>query len=215
MSALTSKAVELLRTKPVVRETLRRTAFRIGYDAHDWVRSVMYRECFDFIRSLEPSSLEVMEISAGPQWSREFNFASYEPTHYPDFDICTQVLPRTFDLIIADQVFEHLKWPYKAATNVRRMLNPGGYFVVATPFLLRVHDAPIDCSRWTETGLRYFLQEAGFQDDFIKTGSWGNKACLIANLVHWKKRGFTGSLKNDPRFPVMVWAFAQNVADHW
>ena len=37
----------------------------------------------------------------------------------------------------------------------------------------------------------------------------GNRACLKANLMRWPKRGFTGSLENEPDFPVMVWAFAQ------
>jgi SAM-dependent methyltransferase len=173
----------------------------------------MYERCFAFIRQLGPEKLDVLEISAGPLWVREFRFGSYTPTSYPDFDICAQALPRTFDLIIADQIFEHLEWPYRAGRNVHQMLRPGGYFVIATPFLLRVHKSPIDCSRWTEDGLSYLLQECGFAADRIKTGSWGNRACVTSNFRHWRKRGFTGSLANEPDFPVMVWAFAQRAPD--
>jgi SAM-dependent methyltransferase len=182
---------------------------RIGFDTTDWIRVVMYRECFAFIRSIRPETLDVLEISGGPQWRRAFNFDCYTNTDYPDFDICSQALDRQFDLIIADQVFEHLPWPMRAGRNVCAMLRPGGHFIVATPFLVRVHNVPIDCSRWTETGLFYLLQECGFEATKIKTFSWGNRKCLKANLFNWPRYGFRRSLVNEPDFPVMVWAIAQ------
>jgi len=49
--------------------------------------------------------------------------------------------------------------------------------VVTTPFLIRLHDGPVDCSRRSETGLKYFLAECGFDIEKIKTGSWGNPEC--------------------------------------
>jgi len=106
-------------------------------------------------------------------------------------------------------VFEHLKWPYRAGRNVHAMLKPGGHFVISTPFLVRVHRVPIDCSRWTEDGLSYLLQECGFSSENVVTGSWGNRACLKGNLKNWRKRGLFGSLNNEPDYPVMVWAFAK------
>jgi SAM-dependent methyltransferase len=194
---------------PQVKHRLKAVLQTIGYDTVDWVRVVMYRESFKFLRELGPEKLNVLEISGGVQWRRQFNFKSYATTEYPDFDICAETLSREFDIVIADQVFEHLPWPLRAAKNVYEMVKPGGYFIIATPFLLRVHNSPIDCSRWTETGLSHLLQEAGFAADRIQTASWGNRACLRANFNKWPKRGFTGSLKNEPDFPVMVWAFAQ------
>jgi len=198
------------RARPQLKARLQRMLNAAGYDTTDWMRIVMYRRCFEFIRSLGPEQLDVMEISAGTQWVREFRFRSYTPTEFPVFDICSDVLPRRFDLIIADQVFEHLKWPYRAARNVHQMLNPGGWFLVTVPFLVRVHRSPIDCMRWTEEGLSYFLQECGFAENAITTGSWGNRACVKANLTAWRKRGPFDSLTNEPDFPLVVWAFAQH-----
>lgn len=201
--------VEEVWKRPALWEGLRRTIRATGYDTTDWVRRVMYDEAFRHIATLRPETLDTLEISGGNQWTRQFRFRSHEATEYPEFDICAQTLPRQFDLIIADQVFEHLKWPYRAGRNVHAMLRPGGTFVVSTPFLVRVHRVPIDCSRWTEDGLSHLLQECGFEVGDIQTGSWGNRACVTANLAHWRKRGFFGSLKNEPDFPVMVWAFAK------
>lgn len=192
-----------------VRETAKSVLVSFGYDLTQWARVVMYEKCFEFVRSLGPEHRDVLEISAGPYWVNALTFKSYTATQYPDFDICSQSLGRQFDLIIADQVFEHLEWPLRAGRNVFSMLRPGGYFVVTTPFLLRVHEVPIDCSRWTETGLNRLLQECGFEADHITTGSWGSRACIKANFNWWAKYGWHRSLKNEPEFPVVVWAFAQ------
>jgi SAM-dependent methyltransferase len=191
------------------RSKLKAILTKFGFDTTDWVRVVMYRRCFEFIRTLGPENLDILEISGGPQWKRTFNFHSYSETQYPTFDICSQTLDRQFDLIIADQVFEHLPWPIRAGRNVFQMLRPGGTFVIATPFLLRVHKVPIDCSRWTEEGLSHLLQECGFSEENIKTDSWGNRACLKANLTKWRTYGWFRPLHNEPAYPVIVWAFAR------
>jgi SAM-dependent methyltransferase len=208
---ISAAAIAWARAHPALKERLRRALRAIGYDTSDWMRVVMYRRCFAFIADLGPERLDVLEISAGPHWAREFRFRSYKGTSYPNFDICAQALPARFDLIIADQVFEHLKWPYRAARNVLAMLRPGGHFVITVPFLVRIHRSPIDCTRWSEEGLRYFLIECGFSETGIATGSWGNRACLTANLTTWRKRGLFGSLANEPDVPLVVWAFAQRV----
>ena len=190
------------------REALKYLLNRIGFDTTDWIRVVMYEEAFRFIQSLGPEHLDVLEISAGPQWRRQFDFRSFTETQFPEFDICAQRLDRQFDLIIADQIFEHLPWPHRAGRNVFAMLRPGGWFVVATPFLVRVHNVPIDCYRWTERGLSYLLQDCGFAEPDIRTGSWGNRACVWANFRKWRTYGWYRPLSNEPNFPAIVWAFA-------
>lgn len=209
---MTNVLLDALWKRPELWESARGAIRAAGYDTTDWVRTVMYRETFAFVAKLGPEKLDALEISGGNQWTRQFCFKSYESTEYPGFDICAETLPRQFDLIIADQVFEHLQWPYRAGRNVWRMLKPGGHFIIATPFLVRVHRAPIDCSRWTPDGLRYLLQECGFADEDIQADSWGNRSCLRGNLTRWRRRGFFGSLKNEPDYPVMVWAFARKPA---
>ena len=180
----------------------------IGYDYRHWTRPVMYDRCFEMLKELNPKELDVLEISAGNVW-QQLNFKSFTEANYPDFDICKDVLDHQFDLIIADQVFEHLLWPYRGARNIHKMLKPGGYFMITTPFLIRVHAIPYDCTRWTETGIKYFLSECGFPLHEIKTGSWGNRACVKANFKKWARRGWFGSLNNEPNFPVSIWALAK------
>ena len=100
----------------------------------------------------------------------------------------------------------------KHTKNVYELLNKGGYFLVIVPFLIRVHNVPIDCSRWTEDGLKYHLEESGFKIENIFTNSWGNKKCVISNLRNddsWSRIWFYRSLKNEKKFPVQVWAIAK------
>lgn len=190
------------------KRVIQRVLDTIGYDYGHWTRTVMYRECFRLIEELDPGCLEALEISAGHVW-RQLRFKSYSEANYPEFDICQARLPGEYDIIIADQIFEHLLWPYRAGRNVYSMLKPGGYFMVTTPFLIRVHDVPVDCSRWTELGMKHLLAECGFPIDTITTGSWGNRACVKANFNKWARQGWFGSLRNEPDFPVAVWALAR------
>ena len=116
-----------------------------------------------------------------------------------------------FDLVIAEQVFEHILRPDRAACSIYQMLRPEGHFVISTPFLLKVHEAPLDLYRWTERGMRQLLETAGFT--VISTASWGNRECLFADME--PGLGWTAydpsvhSLHNEPQFAIVVWAFAK------
>lgn len=174
----------------------------------DWARVVSYRESTRHLESLGPENLDALEISGGSYW-KKFPFKSLSRMDYPEYDICRDKLDRQFDLIIADQVFEVLSHPWRAAKNVHDMLKPGGTFIITTPFLVKLCPHPQDCTRWTETGLTYLLEDAGFDVKNIETGAWGNRKCIIANFKRWEKLGRFSSLKNEPRFPICVWAFAR------
>ncbi len=200
-----------MRAPIALRDTAHRVLDHAGYGREQWSRVVMRRESRRLVDDLEPSRLNALEIS-GTFWA-DLPFKSYESACYPEYDVCSAALPRTFDLVIAEQVFEHLLWPYRAATHVHQMLTPGGHFLVSTPFLLRIHHEPVDCTRWTETGLRHFLAECGFPLADIQTGSWGNRACVKANFGWWARyHRRLHSLRNEPNFPVHVWALARKAA---
>jgi SAM-dependent methyltransferase len=182
-----------------------------GFDNRDWSRIALYDACDQFLRAkFDAKTAKVLGVSTAGHFA-EFGFENFRSADYPEFDICRDTLPERFDLIVADQVFEHVRYPYRAARHVLEMLAPGGWFLMATPFLYRIHREPIDCSRWSAEGIKYFLGECGFDEDKIITGAWGNRSYVRRHLW-WPwgpRRGFFGSLKNQPDFPVVVWAFAQ------
>ena len=172
----------------------------------------MNRETEKYIKSLDYKKMRVFEMSGlGSRWET-FGFASYFTIDWPEYDICEKPFKdEGFDMVIAEQVLEHVKAPREAIKNIYKMLKPGGVAVITTPFLGKIHNCPIDCSRWTETGLKYLITEGGFNFEEIKTGSWGNKACIKANFgKEWVQYiPMLHSLKNEPEFPISIWAFVK------
>jgi SAM-dependent methyltransferase len=169
----------------------------------------MDAECRKLVGALDYRNLDALEIS-GTRW-QEFGFRSYRTVDYPEYDVCERpYAAEGYDLVIAEQVLEHVLWPYRAVRHVYQTLRPGGCFLVSTPFLIRVHGYPIDCSRWTELGMRHLLAEGGFDLEAITTGSWGNRSCVKANFNRWASYvTWLHSLRNEPDFPVVVWALAR------
>lgn len=194
--------------KTVLARTFTRTRRRLGYDERNWLR-IRQIEAFENYLRNHPHA-EVLEISPGwnPYWKHRCWY--YRSVNHDTLDICKDRLPEQFDIVIADQVLEHLPHPIAAVRNIYAMIRPGGSAMIATPFLFRVHPRPQDYSRWTEAGLRQLLIDGGFSEDQIRTHSWGNKACARAHIggavVDF---GFGRDLSNDPEYPLQVWAFAR------
>jgi len=180
-----------------------------------WCRIVMNRATRKLVEPLNIGDMTALEIS-GNMW-RDLPFKGYGAVQYPQYDICDKPIVmrngdsvRLFDMVIAEQVLEHVRYPYRAVKNVHHMLNPGGYFLVTTPFLIRVHGCPHDYTRWTEDGLRYLLNEGGFPLENIQVGSWGNKDCIVGNFYDWPFYDpEQHSLENEPDLPMVVWALAR------
>jgi SAM-dependent methyltransferase len=189
---------------------IKRWLTRVGYDRRNWLR-VRQIDSFQGFLSSRGEIGDVLEVSPG--WNRMWQrlpAASYTAVDYPEFDICRDVLARRFDIVIADQVLEHVPHPVKAVQHLREMLEPGGHAMIATPFLFRVHARPHDYHRWTEAGLRQLLLDGGFDEQEVTVQSWGNRACVRAHAGGpVRDYGFWRDMRNEPEYPVMVWAFAQ------
>lgn len=179
-----------------------------------WVRVAMLREVDRHIFSLSPHRRSAAEISgdnhAAKPWKR------FTSLNFPDFDVCAPLDEDhdTFDVVICEQVLEHVVDPWAAAANLRQLCAPGGHLIVSTPFLLRVHELPIyglkDYWRFTPRGLRTLLERGGLEVDTV--GSWGNRGCVAANFDHWTAYRRWHSLRNEADLPVQVWAFARRPA---
>jgi SAM-dependent methyltransferase len=199
----------------IIQNTMPRIGARLrdsvgGIPRPQWLRVVMNRRTEEFVNSLDTQSLDALEIS-GDRW-KNVPFRSYQTVDFSGYDLCAGPLAtEKWGIIFLEQVLEHVLSPAKAVRNICEMLRPGGILVNTTPFLIRIHEHPRDCSRWTETGIKHLLADNGFPLENIQTGSWGNKACLVANLgEQWPTYlPLLHSLKNDPRYPVVVWAFAR------
>ena len=187
---------------------MRRT-MAAGHDVTSLNRVVMQKSTRRWLDALSPETLDAAEISG--KFGRRFAFRSYARFRYPKHDICAGPFldadggVRSFDLILANQVWEHLDRPYAAMRHVREMLRPDGWFWLAVPFFIPYHQDPVDCSRWTARGLTNLLVEAGFAADRITARQWGNRAAALRNLEpEWPPEydPETDDLTNDPQLPI-------------
>jgi SAM-dependent methyltransferase len=173
-------------------------------------RVVMNQAVDRFLRSLGPSKLTCVEISgdgkAGLGWK---HFVSL---NYPQFDIVDPTPQDTFDVVVCEQVLEHVIDPFLAAENLRALCKPGGHVVVTTPFLIKVHELPMygmrDYWRFTPRGMQVLLEKAGLE--VVEVGTWGNRVGVWSNLERWTAPRPWHPRGNNPETPVVVWAFARN-----
>jgi len=179
-------------------------------------RIVMQKATRRWIEALAPGTLDAAEISG--KFGRRFDFRSYTRFRYPRHDICKGAFTdgagtvQQFDLILANQVWEHLDRPYAATRHVRQMLRDDGWFWLAVPFFIPYHGDPVDCSRWSARGLKNLLIEAGFAPDRITARQWGNRAAARRNLEGPWPPPFdpdSDDLTDEPDFPICAWALAQ------
>ena len=67
-----------------------------------------------------------------------------------------------FDLVIAQEVLEHVNEPFKAIEEISRVLKKSGYFYLQLPFIIGYHPCPNDYWRFTHEGIRELLNKSKF-----------------------------------------------------
>jgi SAM-dependent methyltransferase len=173
-----------------------------------WLRTAMYRAIDERLEPIAPVS-DVVEISGGA--FSGLPWRSYDRLTFPDFDLCAPGPHGQYDVVICDQVLEHVVDPVTAMRTLFALCRPGGLAVTMTPFLYFVHEAPGDYWRFTPDGLALLFEHAGFEE--VTVGSWGNRAAVAGHLfasiivdLPWLPR------RNRDNYPIQVWGFGRRAA---
>ncbi|HEV8472274.1 MAG TPA: methyltransferase domain-containing protein [Methylomirabilota bacterium] len=77
-----------------------------------------------------------------------------------DFSRPLPIRSGSVDAVLSIAVLEHLRAPDFMASEIRRVLKPGGLVFIATPFLFPFHEAPEDYARWTVPGMQKLLGDS-------------------------------------------------------
>jgi SAM-dependent methyltransferase len=177
-------------------------------DRH-WFRVAMYDALQARLAELDPATLDAVEISGDAH--AHHGWRTFTRLDYPDFDICAPTSHDQYDVVLCDNVLEHVTDPFSATRTLFDLCRPGGLCFVAAPFLYRVHYSPGDYWRFTRDGLERLLACAGFSE--IETDSWGNRWCVGAHLFHdWLGTWRGIPMRNEAALPIMVWAFGRRPA---
>jgi SAM-dependent methyltransferase len=75
----------------------------------------------------------------------------------------------SFDLVITQEVLEHVPSPQKAMAEIYRVLKKGGRAYVQLPFVIGYHPCPSDYWRFTHEGIVELAKSADFE--IVKTAA--------------------------------------------
>ncbi len=198
-----------------------KTAFRkaLGFpdEGADIFRYTMYQTLAPLLTRLAaglPLPGRLLAVSGGGLLAEPFRERGLEvvETRFPDED--WQNLPfadASFDVVLSDQVLEHVADPFRCAAEGRRVLRPGGLQIHTTCFVNPIHDAPGDNYRFTPDGLRLVFEK----EEEIEVGGWGNPLVPLLwllpriafrpvpvarrNPLSWLARW------NQDRWPIVTW----------
>jgi SAM-dependent methyltransferase len=198
-----------------IGQRVNRAVFPESADASDqWQRVVMNDKIGAHLEQFGPSRLSAAEISGDAHANR--GWKEFCSLNYPDFDLCAPItISERYDVVICEQVLEHVVDPFVAGQHLFDLCHPGGHVIVSTPFLVRQHELPLygmlDYWRFTPRGLRTLLERAGLEVDHV--GTWGNRLGVLGNLDRWSAHRWWLPLHNRPDIAVVVWAFARRPAE--
>jgi SAM-dependent methyltransferase len=119
--------------------------------------------------------------------------------HHIDFDSKTTLPDNYADIILSNQVLEHVDSPEGYLQEALRILKPGGTIILTTHGYWFYHPTPNDYWRWTGSGLRRTVEKEGFQ----VTSFFGIMG-LAASGLQLFQDAFGNKL---PKYPKYILAF--------
>jgi SAM-dependent methyltransferase len=133
--------------------------------------------------------------------------------NFPDADIqsLTAYAAQSYDIVVVDNILEHVADPQKAVAEILRILKTDGICICLTPFLIKIHGYPNDYWRFTGTGLRKLFQN--FRE--VKIWSWGNRFTIRTTMqLGWlstrnSKRLLKAALWNEDEWPITYLTIAR------
>jgi SAM-dependent methyltransferase len=106
----------------------------------------------------------ILDCGSGFPMQDYSNVINLEIEQYPNTDVISvgEALPflsDSFDAVFSFSVLEHVKDPFNSASELVRVLKPGGTIYASVPFLQPVHAYPHHYFNMTEQGLRSLVEE--------------------------------------------------------
>lgn len=122
------------------------------------------------------------------------------------------------DLVVSIAVLEHVLEPNKVATEIARILKPGGIAYVSAPFIAGFHSSPHDYQRYTLPGLLHLFENLAVE----KAVSIGPTSAMIWVASEWLALVFSlGNFRIQMFLAVIIGAllsplkYLDAVLGHW
>jgi len=117
---------------------------------------------------------------------KETNISKDNHTFYCDI---TKKIPKPdncYDLIICNEVLEHINEPLSALNEFNRILRPGGQLIITAPQCHGLHQEPHNYFNYLSYGLEYLLKKSKFSEITITPlgGSYHLLGKILSNCIN-------------------------------
>jgi SAM-dependent methyltransferase len=171
------------------------------------------------IVSALPQSAKILDVGAGHgDFADIFTGKTYfalDIVPYPEVDLVTDLAAdnpfkdNCFDAVVLMNVLEHVYESRNLIRSITRILAPGGAVVITVPFLLKVHQAPFDFSRYTPFFIEKMAAEAGLTVESLQ-GYYDPQYLLNESLGNvWQY-----SIKSQPKIQQIMAKIMVALAQH-
>ena len=137
--------------------------------------------------------------------------------HYPGIDLERLKFPDAqFDVVISDQVLEHLRDPKSAVAESFRVLKAGGIAIHTSCFLNPIHKYPDDYFRFSRAALIALCEPYA---EVLGCASWGSRYAAALIMLADRVRGIEIPERpgvrrwlatyNEENYPIHVWIIAR------
>ena len=165
---------------------------KFGFSETENVSAFFYDQTpLDIINAM-PDGL-ILDCGAGFRPVYYENVVNYEIVPYITTDVVgfAEDLPfedNSFDAVFSFAVLEHVKLPFAAASEMSRVLKPGGTLAVCAAFMQPVHGYPHHYFNMTSMGLQVLFEEQiNIEKQFVNSGT-GPVWSLAWILRQWAKQ---------------------------
>lgn len=148
----------------------------------------MYNALESYLASFQQGK-RVLLVSEGTEPAIRRMFppdTQFTATSYPPVDVANlaEFHDGQFECAVTDQVLEHVRHPWRALSELRRVLVPGGIAINTSCSFNPIHDAG-DYYRYMPDGFRALHED--FLGTVLLSGYWGNRQAIGDFVVNGKK----------------------------
>lgn len=180
-------------------------------------RFVMYNSIEKWIKKYCPAG-EVLLVSERNEHSiRKMlgNKCHFTATNFPETDIMnlSKFGKNKFDIVVTDQVLEHVPNPFDAIKQISSVLKIGGIAINTSCSFNPIHDS-VDYFRFTPLGFNEIHKNFS---EILLLDSWGNKKTIgrfvFTDYISFNVKKYPWekylATNNNPMWPWSVWCIAR------
>lgn len=142
----------------------------------------------------------ILDCGSGHPIINYKNVINFEIQHYSNTDVVGvgQELPfkdNSFDVVFSHSVLEHVTDPFLCASEIERVLKPGGILYASVPFLIPLHGYPDHYYNMTQNGMKNLFK--GLNEIECNVANSGHPIYSVSSILEIWRNGLDDDLRDE------------------